>query len=192
MREVNYKRMMMQVDLKMVFLWHDERILHRMTFRERKEGGIRLGAREVEEIWKPDLYIYNLSKFDVNVVLNPISKISILSDKCLPSLYENISMIKYQLEGTASIYCKFNFENYPLDAQTCRFGLTSESSGIDIILKSATSRIGGGGLSDSKLNIAFFNQSFADNCYKKVVGFDVKFSRHMQPLSEPLAIEKST
>lgn len=177
-REVNDKKRIMVIDVKIVFIWHDSRIVHETTKKEGEEGEIQLGRRQIEEIWKPEIYIYNLSKFDILKVSNPISRVSVILNKSLSD--ENNTMIRYVLEGTASIYCKFHLHNYPMDDQTCQLQISSDIDNVDFVLKSKEILLGDSS-GDFEMDIGFYNDYLMGDCYRRIVGVNVNMKRFMQP-----------
>ena len=177
-REVNDKKRIMVIDVKIVFIWHDSRIVHEATEKEKEDGEIKLGRRQIEEIWKPEIYIYNLSKFEVLKISNPINRVSVILNKSLS--HENNTMIRYVLEGTASIYCKFDLHNYPMDDQTCQLQISSDIGNVDFVLKSKEILLGDGS-GDFETDIGFYNDYLIGDCYKRVVGVNLKMNRFMQP-----------
>ena len=66
-------------------------------------------------IWYPELEIYGLDTFGRQRVLKEMSGVRINKNKT----------ITYELGVRITISCRMNFDNYPLDAQTCQFQVGS-------------------------------------------------------------------
>jgi hypothetical protein len=177
-REVNDKKRIMVIDVKIVFSWSDERIMHDVPKYKDMRDEIQLDRQQSKQIWKPEIYIYNLSKFDILKVSNPITRVSIVSERDLHEA--NNTMIRYVLEGSASVYCNFNHDNYPMVNQRCQLQISSHIGNIDFILRSKDVLFNDGS-GDFKMDIEFYNQYLRGDCYQRVVGVDVHMQRFMQP-----------
>ena len=66
-------------------------------------------------IWYPELEIYGLDTFGRQRVLKEMSGVRINKNKT----------ITYELGVRITISCRMDFDNYPLDAQTCQFQVGS-------------------------------------------------------------------
>ena len=66
-------------------------------------------------IWYPELEIYGLDTFGRQRVLKEMSGVRINKNK----------IITYELGVRITISCRMDFDNYPLDAQTCQFQVGS-------------------------------------------------------------------
>ena len=66
-------------------------------------------------LWFPELEIYGLDTFGRQRVLKEMSGVRINKNKT----------ITYELGVRITISCRMDFDNYPLDAQTCQFQVGS-------------------------------------------------------------------
>ena len=66
-------------------------------------------------IWYPELEIYGLDTFGRQRVLKEMSGVRLNKNKT----------ITYELGVRITISCRMDFNNYPLDAQTCQFQVGS-------------------------------------------------------------------
>ena len=71
----------------------------------------------VEDLWLPNIFIYNLQSFEVMKVLSKLSGLWINSDK----------KILYSQAATITYYCPMDFKNFPLDSHSCILKLGSYS-----------------------------------------------------------------
>ena len=125
-REVNDKEMRITIDFYQELVWRDDRIKTKFPASERS---LVLNNDLIDFIWKPDLWIKNLHSFKIHGVLVPTSGLSISSEDYCElenECKDNKSMktktiITYNLEAQATIYCNFNFFKYPMDSQDCDF-----------------------------------------------------------------------
>ena len=179
-REVNDKKRIMVVDVKIVLSWNDDRIMHDVPKYKAMREEIQLDRQQSKEIWKPEIYIYNLSKFDILKVSNPITRVSIVSKRDIQIHEANNTMIIYVLEGSASVYCNFNHDNYPMVNQRCQLQISSHIGNIDFILRSKEVLFNDGS-GDFDMDIEFYNQYLRGDCYQRVIRVDVNMKRFMQP-----------
>ena len=184
-REINDKKRFMVVDVKIVFTWHDGGIIRNKSSKSdpqiRPRTEIQLVGRQVGEIWKPEIYIYNLSKFDMLKVSDPISRVSVVRMKNSDIHEDNDTMVKHILEGTASVYCSFEHNDYPMDHQTCQLQISSEICNADFLLHSGEIVFGAEYSSDFDMEIEFYNEHLIRDCKGRVVGVRVKMRRLVLP-----------
>ena len=76
-----------------------------------------VNAKIIEDVWLPNVYIYNLETFEVVEVLSPLSGVWVGADKTL--LYSQAARV--------TLYCQMDFAWFPFDTQVCRFRLGSYS-----------------------------------------------------------------
>ena len=178
-REINDKKRFMVVDVKIVFTWHDGGIIRNKSSKSdpqvRPRAEIQLVGRQVGEIWKPEIYIYNLSKFDMLKVSDPISRVSVVRIK------HSDTMVKHVLEGSASVYCSFEHNDYPMDHQMCQLQISSEICNTDFLLHSGDIVFGAEYSSDFDMKIEFYNEHLIRDCQGRVVGVRVKMRRLILP-----------
>ena len=113
-REVNDKKMRITIDFYQELSWRDNRITTILP----SNGSSVLNNNLINRIWKPDLWIKNLFDFKLRGVLEPTGGFTI-KDQTFNQ--ERNTLINYNMEAQATIYCNFNFLKYPMDTQFCEF-----------------------------------------------------------------------
>ena len=107
--------------------WRDDRI---MVKKGQSLDGIwhTLDSNQINQIWNPDLTIYNMSSFKRLSILNPTNGfLKIHAD------YSNEVIVDYIFGADVTIACSFEFADYPLDKQECEMRMGSTSYGRDLI-----------------------------------------------------------
>jgi hypothetical protein len=122
--EVNDKKMRITLDYYQVLMWTDNRIKTKLSIN----GASVLNNELINQIWMPDLWIKNLFDFKLLGILKPTTGLIITvegkcnhGNDCLEQEMEENTLVTYNLEGQATIHCKFNFVSYPMDVQYCDF-----------------------------------------------------------------------
>ena len=130
-RNVDDKKMTVSLEFHPQFIWADSRIVTNFTEKELKSGSV-LNNNNLELIWKPDLLIENLCKFELHSVLEDLSGLAIGNGLALG--LKNETVIWYEFSAMAVIYCNFDFARFPMDQQSCNFtiGTTYPSTGTVI------------------------------------------------------------
>ena len=122
LRAVNDKQMSISLDYYQDMRWVDNRI---QTKFEAYEDISVLNNNLIDQIWMPDLWIQNLYAHELHSVLQPTGGLTIGKNcgkyKCIEEEEMHSTLIRYNLEALATIYCNFDFINYPMDTQTCEF-----------------------------------------------------------------------
>ena len=113
-REVNDKKMRITIDFYQELSWRDNRITTVLP----SNGSTVLNNNLINRIWKPDLWIKNLFDFKLRGVLEPTGGFTI-KDQTLDN--ERNTLINYNMEAQATVYCNFKFLKYPMDTQFCEF-----------------------------------------------------------------------
>ena len=155
-REVDDKKMRITLDFYQELTWMDNRIITRFLTNPFSV----LNNNLIDYIWKPDLWIKNLFDFKLHNVLDPTGGLIIMEkEDCplvmnctMPTETKRNTVVVYNMEALATIYCNFDFLNYPMDTQQCEFlmdgsypypnvvdisfdvglfGVTNENSNID-------------------------------------------------------------
>ena len=152
-REVNNKKMRLTLDFYQELQWIDNRIRTSLS----AEDTSVLNNYLIDNIWKPDLWIKNLCDFKLQSVLEPTSGLLITSKEmcysqnCTQKDIKRNTVISYNIEAEATIYCNFKFMNFPMDTQYCdfvmdgsypypiielkfelgQFGITNQNSNVD-------------------------------------------------------------
>merc|ERR1719422_214091 len=97
--------------------WNENRLVLDESFQN--EGSV-LKPVEIdilEDLWKPNVFIYNLMSFEVITVLSPLSGVWISGTKNV--LYSQAVRIK--------LLCPMTFSSFPFDSQVCKFRAGSYS-----------------------------------------------------------------
>ena len=122
-REVNDKKMRITLDFYQELLWIDNRIRTSLS----ADAASVLNNNLINNIWKPDLWIKNLFDFKLHGVLEPTGGLFIINKEycetlnCTKSETKRSTLVTYNMEAQATIYCNFHFLNYPMDTQYCEF-----------------------------------------------------------------------
>ena len=124
-REVNDKEMRITLDFYLDMRWIDDRL--KTKFPSGTTVSV-LNNHLVSNVWKPDLWIKNLYAFEIHSVLEPTGGLTIReksceSKTCAKGGKDKNTLIQYNFEALATVYCNFNFLNYPMDIQQCEFQL---------------------------------------------------------------------
>ena len=151
-----------------------------------------LDSSQINAIWNPDVSIYHVVDFQRISILNPTN--GYLSMIQLDYYY--YYYVDYLFTGHATIDCDFNFDNYPMDRQSCEFRLISLSYGeyltflfYNTMRLEANSTIPN---SEFDMKIHFFDRDLcrkAGNamievaCHKNLreLGFIITMERYLQP-----------
>ena len=113
-REIDDKKMTVSLEFHPQLVWADNRIITNLSEQEIRSGKV-LNNNNLENIWKPDLLIENLSYFKIHSVLEDMSGLAIGNGITLG--LKNETAICYEFSAKASIYCSFDFSHYPMDEQ---------------------------------------------------------------------------
>ena len=167
-RERNDKTMTITVDIIFSFYWIDNRIKTKFSDKEKAQGRTNLEVHQLQEIWKPDIYVYNLSNFNSHSVKEPLGGLSILSkiywEQSNGNATLNYTLVEYWFEAEATIYCSFYYQQYPMDIQQCEFRITSSNFGKNLIFKLFYKEVnfstaGDNAVRDFDMDIKFFDTS---------------------------------
>ena len=122
-REVNDKKMRITIDFYLELVWVDNRIKTKLSANNISV----LNNILIDNIWKPDLWIKNLVEFNLHGVLEPTSGLIIMDKEhceaisCTENESKRNTLVTYNFESQATIYCNFHFLSYPMDVQYCEF-----------------------------------------------------------------------
>ena len=167
-RAFNDKEMTITADIIFTLYWIDNRLKAKFTEKEKTQGRAVLQQENVNEIWHPDIYIYDLSDFHIHEVHNTLGGLSILPNFYWETFNPDTSLqdiwVEYWFEAKVSIYCKFYYQRYPMDEQQCQFRMGSSNFGKNIIYSKMEgllnfSPTGENALSDFDMTINFFDSS---------------------------------
>ena len=189
-REVDGQKKQVTIDFTLALQWMDPGIKTNFSEENEQNGGIKLSIEHLNVIWKPDLYIYNISDYKSYADSKQINSFIILATN-VSNLGNNTeetkqqkrqTVVEYTVEAKATIYCNFDFSDYPMDTQMCRFRFGSRSSGTTFILNDpnkiyheTTNYM----TENFNITITFFDGNL--NTGKNIVGFDIQMVRILKP-----------
>ena len=117
-REIDDTKMTVSLEFQSQLVWTDKRIVTNLSDEEKMTGKV-LNSAYLQKVWKPDLFIENLSSFKLHSILDDISGFSIGNGLRLG--WKNETIIFYEFSAKATVYCNFEFFRYPMDEQNCNF-----------------------------------------------------------------------
>ena len=139
-RQVNDKEKTITLDFTVNLAWGDPGIKVNLSdeqFNDAMERGVGLDLKwAFSEIWKPDLFIDNLSEY-IFTWNDQIHQGALIIFPTIPEmriLIRAANMVYWKFKANAKIYCNFDLYYYPLDNQTCEFRLGSQSPNYHIAL----------------------------------------------------------
>ena len=103
----------------MMFEWPEPRVRIDPDYAE---DILFLDMSNRNDIWKPDLFIWDLVDFKELVILEPLGGISIKKANKTMRLYTTVNV---------KLNCKMNFDGFPFDRQECPLVATSANRPID-------------------------------------------------------------
>lgn len=184
-REVSNKKMRITLDFYLELFWIDDRIKTSLSLDEVSV----LNNNLIDKIWKPDLWIQNLCDFKLHSVLEPTGGLFIRPyfvkscnpDDCKQNKTEPSTLITYNMEAEATIYCNFKFMNYPMDTQHCNFVMDGSYPYRDIIV--LRFEAGHFGYTNKNSNIDEFDIeiSFDDKTNQTGMHSRITMKRHILP-----------
>ena len=182
-REVDNKREVMIVDLKLQMQWIDSRIKTNFSEEDKKNGGIGLDLLyQISKIWKPLMYFHNITDWKSHEDSYNILGLTLDANH---SLDTNETVVEYTLETKAMVYCDFDFVKYPHDIQTCSIKFESKSSGLDLELFDPSNTYHKEKeyeASEFHIKVNFMDGYLGTATHSnKAVGYDVKMKRMLQP-----------
>ena len=179
-REIDDKKMTVSLEIHPQLIWADHRILTNFTDEERKKG-IVLNIIYSHYIWKPDLFIENLSSFKRHSILEEISGFAIGNGLTLGM--KNETIVWYEFSAKASIYCNFVFFRYPMDEQQCNFTVGSTypiSGAIVFTFHSSVFHFSNSTRSTDEFDLDIINVD-GNGENNTNFGFTIRMNRRLQP-----------
>ena len=168
------------VDAKLILYWVDSGIIASFDNEAEARGYIPLSQKAINKMWTPDIYVHNLSDYKSFIDSQHVSSVKVMHNS---SYFEtNGTIIEYKIEFRASVYCKFDFTNYPTDKSSCRFIFGSQYSNIQYIFvdESLANNRSVTGLHECKISMT--NTSLmTDQTFKNSIGLEVQISRIIRP-----------
>ena len=173
-REVNDKKMRITIDFYQELSWRDNRLKTVIP----PNGSTVLNNNLINHIWKPDLWIKNLFDFKIHGVLEPTSGFTI-KDETIDK--QRSTVINYNMEAQATIYCNFNFLKYPMDTQFCEFIIDAAYPQPDIVR--VIFKLGLFGVTNNNFNLDDFaiNVTFKNETGQTGIYSIIKLERQVLP-----------
>ena len=143
-REVNVIDRYITFDITLDLFWVDNRVAKIFT-KESVEiyentGTIVLPIESLNEVWSPDLYIFDMKQFEAYKVINSINSLSILYNyHWFPTKYSmeytrNNTVLEYYLDARVKVYCfDFDFSNFPFEENNCTFLFGTANHKVDFV-----------------------------------------------------------
>ena len=134
--EVHERKNKITLQIYQYLEWQDERIIS--DFSSMSSSWTRLTPNAVDKIWHPNLGTYTYSLQDWKSLYDPYwYEIVGIGDRPYqrnPELMPNISTLFAWKDWRATLFCEFDFSNFPLDTQYCVFrqALTPAMCFLDI------------------------------------------------------------
>ena len=186
-RDIKSKDHTMFVDLSITMRWLDPNIRTKFSEKDIEKGAVILSPEKADLIWTPDVYVWNRTDFKKDHTAVIKSKIltshQIKADES--SKYKAVVEEKYEIK--AIVFCKFRFDRYPLDDQTCNVTIGSSSTEAIFVLYDndfqyhvTTSYLADG----RNMTITFFDEGLHENG-KNTIGIKV----HMTWMKEGMMMK---
>ena len=151
-RSVDANEGTVSVDFTLTMRWLDPNIKTNFSIEDEENGGIVLDNiySDKDIIWKPTLYIFNLSSFKSNDEWLSMKNLALLTTKEIDELVsiDNATnngttdesnkvpktTVEYSVEIKSTVYCDFDHSRYPMDQQTCNLTIRSRHFGPIFVL----------------------------------------------------------
>ena len=190
LRDVDSKKQKVTLDFTIIRRWIDPGIKTNFSDEDIKNGGIDLDIEERDNLWHPDLYVYNISDYKAamdsiqikNYFLLPLRSSALSNNIELRGKQENQTVVQYTIEAKAKIYCDFDLNRYPMDNQLCKFRLGTRTWGAKIKLFDkfkAYHDTKNYKAENFEVQISFIDEGIIDGRSK--IGFDIRMQRILGP-----------
>ena len=128
-REVDDLKQTVTMDITFALFWIDLQIKTNFSKQNKQDGGIEIGSRKSNDIWKPNVYVYNTSDYNSFTDSTQTTELMLLSH-----LYaNNFTVVMWRIEAKMTVYCDFDLSAYPMDTQMCELRIGSRSSTVSFI-----------------------------------------------------------
>ena len=157
--------------------WPDPSIRTNFPKEDKQNGGIGIDVSKADQIWTPDLYIYNLVDYKSYSDSKQIRSLTILTKNVL-----NQTKVELTLEAKSTVSCNFDLASYPMDKQMCEFRFGSRSSGATFLLHDPTKSYHNTinyKAANFHITITFVDGELKNGEHR--VGFNIQMSRSIQP-----------
>ena len=166
------------IDLQLTMRWTDPGIETEPNYT----SGVSLSLDQVDSFWIPDFYVDDLSDYK-----SFRDSIQVTTLRALPEnlFHENETMIEYEIEAKAKVYCKFELSRYPMDDQKCLFRFGSQANDVRFVLYDSSQKFHRNSSYEAieyEVNILYPDfTSSGEEAENAFVGFDIKMDRILSP-----------
>ena len=188
-RNVDAKKQTLFVDIVMTLRWFDPNVKTKFSPEDRENGGITLSLRTIDNIWIPDMYIWNRTSIQSKQQWASLINAKIVSINNTNGLHNEIdetknckTMVEMKYEIKTTVFCQFEYSNYPMDEQICNISIGSSSNEAIFVLHDDN------GIYHSSSNYKAVNlmmsTTFFDDGIEHVrnkVGIKIQMNRLMKP-----------
>ena len=134
-RDVDAKKKTISIDLILKLRWLDSDIRTNFTEKMKENGGLSI-RQKMNKIWTPGVYIWNRTSVQPKEEWAALTKSRVLTTNLLEKeqigAWGAIIELKYEVKTT--IYCDFDYGQYPMDSQTCSVKIDGDSDNAIFIL----------------------------------------------------------
>ena len=129
--DINDNRNTFTMNMKMKLYWRDPGIMARFDGVDKQRGYIPLSTKTITKIWTPEIFVFNMSDYREFIDSQHVSGAKLLpSNKTKSLVQNNDGIIEMTMSFRATIYCQFDFTNYPVDKSRCSFAFGSQYEDI--------------------------------------------------------------
>ena len=112
--EVHERDLTIHVDLFMTFSWQD----NRLNFTAGKETSANVDKHFIDNIWMPDIFIYNMKKIE------GFNGVTTMRGLRVQNPGDSVKLF-YSMEANVKFRCALGFHSFPFETNICKFRLTS-------------------------------------------------------------------
>ena len=188
-RNVDAKKQTLFVDIVMTLRWFDPNIKTKFSPEDKQNGGITLSLRTIDKIWIPDMYIWNRTSIQSKEEWASLIHAKIVAINNTNGLHnERVetksgkTLVEMTYEIKATVFCKFEYSNYPMDEQICNISIGSSSYEAIFVLHDENGIYHSG--SNYKAVNLMMSTTYFDEGIEHVrnkVGIKIQMNRLMKP-----------
>ena len=177
---VNDRANSYSMHIEIALYWVDPRIQSSFSDVKDPKAYIPLSSTTLGKIWTPDIHVFNLTDYKSFKDSQHVTSANSVPHKVVNT--QGGTLIEYKLEFRASVYCEFDFSNYPYDKSICKFIFGSKYTNINYIFISQKftgthSITGAHDCSLTMTNVSLPNSK----TFKNSVGIEIKIARINRP-----------
>ena len=129
--DINDNRNTFTMNMTMKLYWRDPGIMARFDGVDKQRGYIPLSTKTITKIWTPEIFVFNMSDYREFIDSQHVSGGKLFpSNKTKSLVQNNDGIIEMTMSFRATIYCQFDFTNYPVDKSRCSFAFGSQYDDI--------------------------------------------------------------